>query len=293
MECTALSARQDWLTYAVTIHPHFSRPPQLSPLYQQYQHQHHWEYQQYQHQHLPNMSTIHQQHQPPVTPPPFTPDIICHNPWRTNEQSCSSQRQNQALGLFFHSWTLRPCSDPLCHAPHQQPRPLQTASPSLCSPTTSHPPSMPLSGSLGIQIALCKEKDSRPFKSPVSAHFPQTVQLVLNDIAASPVEDTPLTSPLAQKISPFPLSRKDKQQIRLAAKAKHLCLDADPFRHSVPFSPLLLFHPTIPIPQRKLAQPLITPYLEDIPDKPPADLLDLRRQLLLSFPKIAKPLSDS
>ena len=264
------------------IHPHFSLPPQLSPTRQQYQHQHH--------QHLPSMSIIHQQHQLPVTPPLFTPDTIHHNPWRTNEQSRSSQRRNKALGLFFHSWTPRPCSDPLCRAPHQQLP--QTTSPSPCSPTTSCLPSTPSSGSPGIQIALCKEKDSRPFKSPVSDHFPRTAQLVLKDVAASPVEDTPQTSLLAQKISPFPLSRKDKQQVRSAAKAKCLCLDADPFRHLAPFSPSLLFCPTIPIPQRKLAQPLITPYPEDIPDKPPADLLDLRRQLLLSFPKITKPLSD-
>ena len=268
----------------VTIHPHFSLPPQLSPLHQQYQHQHQ--------QRLPSMSTICQQHQLPITPPLFTPDTIHHSPWRTNEQSRSSQRWNQALGLFFHSWTLRPCSDPLCRAPHQQPHPLQTTSPSPCSPTTLHLPSMPSSGSPGIQIALCREKDLRPFKSPVSAHFPQTVQLVLNDVAASPVEDTPQTSLLALKISPFPLSRKNKQQVQATAKAKCLGIDADPFLHSTPSSPSLLFRPTIPIPWRKLAQPLITPYQEDIPGKPPADLLDLRRQLLLSFPKIAKPLSD-
>ena len=235
------------------------------------------------------MSTIQQQHQLPVTPPPFTPDIICHNPWRTNEQSRSLQRRNQALGLFFHSWTPRSCSDPLCRAPHQQPRPPQTTSHSPCSPMTSRPPSTPSNGSPGIQIALCKEKDSRPFKSPVSAHFPRTAQLVLQDVAASPVEDTPPTSPLALRTSPFPLSRRDKQQVRSAAKAKRPCLDVDPFRHLAPFSPSLLFHPTIPIPQRKLARPLITPYPEDIMDKPPTDLLDLRRQLLLSFPKVAKP----
>ena len=240
------------------------------------------------------MSTIHQQHQLLVTPPLFTPKTIHHNPWRINEQSYSTQRWNQAMGLFFHSWTpeMRPCSNPLCHAPHQQPRLRQTTSPSLCSPTTLRPPSTPSIGSPGILVTLCKEKDARPFKSPVSAHFPWTVQLVLNNVAASPVEDTPLTSPLAQKISPFPLSRRDKQQVRATTKAKHLCLDADPFHHLAPFSPSLLFRPIIPIPQRKLAQPLITPYLEDIPDKPPADLLDLRRQLLLSFPKVAKPLSD-
>ena len=238
------------------------------------------------------MSILQQQPQFLVTPPPFTPDIICHNPWRINKQSLSSQRRNQALSLFFHSWTPRPCSDPLCRAPHQQPRPLQTTSPSLCSLTTSRLPSTPSSGSPGIQIALCKEKDSRLFKSPVSARFSRTAQLVLKDVAASPVEDTPQTSPLAQKISPFPLSRREKQQVRSAAKAKRLCLDADPFRHLVPFSPSLLFHPIIPIPQRKLAQPLITPYQEDILDKPPANLLDLRRQLLLSFPKVTKPLSD-
>ena len=234
--------------------------------------------------------SITQQHQLPVTPPLLIPDIIYHNPWRTNKQSCSSQRRNQALSLFFHSWTPRPCSDPLCHTPHQQPRPPQTTSPSLCSPTTSRLPSTPSSGSPGIQIALCKEKDSRPFKSPVSTRFPRTAQLVLKDVATSPVEDTPPTSLLAQKTSPFPLSRRDKQQAWSVAKAK--CLDADPFHHLVPFSPSLLFCPTIPIPRRKLAQPLITPYLEDIPDKPPADLLDLRRQLLLSFPKVAKPLLD-
>ena len=140
-------------TANVMIHPHFSLPPRLSPIRQQYQHLHHRQHQhlhhrQHQHQH-PSMS-ITQQHQLPVTPPPLTPDIICHNPWRTNEQSRSSQRRNQALGLFFHSWTPRPCNDPLCRAPHQQPRPLQTTSPSLCSPTTSHLLSMPSSGSLGI-----------------------------------------------------------------------------------------------------------------------------------------------
>ena len=94
----------------VMIHPHFSLP-QLSPLCQQYQHQYH--------QHLLSMSTIHQQCPPfqlPVTPPPFTPETIYHNPWRTNKQSCSTQRQNQAMGLFFHSWTpeMQPCSNPLC-----------------------------------------------------------------------------------------------------------------------------------------------------------------------------------
>ena len=270
--------------------PHFSLPPQLSPScqhhrqHQQYQYQHHW--------HLPSMSTTHRQHQLPVTPPLFTPDTIHHNPWRTNEQSCSSQRWNKAIGLFFHSWTPRPCNDPLCRTPHQQPHLPQITSPSLCLLTTSHPPSTPSQGSLGIQVTLCKEKDSRPFKSPVSAHFPQTVQLVLNNVAASPVEDTPPTSLLALKTSPLPLSRKDKQQVRSAAKAKCLCLDMDPLCHLAPFSPSLLFRPTIPIPWRKLAQPLITPYSEDILDKPPADLLDLRKQLLLSFPKVAKPLLD-
>ena len=274
------------------IHPHFSLPPQLSPIRQQYQHpQQHQHQHHQQHQHLPNMSTI-QQHQLPVTPPPLTPDIICHNPWRTNEQSRSSQRRNQALGLFFHSWTPRSCSDPLCRVPHQQPRLPQTTSHSPCSLMTSHLPSTPLSGSPGIQIALCKEKDSRPFKSPVSAQFPRTAQLVLQDVAASPVEDTPPTSPLALRTSPFPLSRRDKQQVRSAAKAKGLCRDADPFPHLALSSLSLPFCPTIPIPQRKLAQPLITPYQEDILDKPPADLLDLRRQLLLSFPKVTKPLSN-
>ena len=267
------------------IHPHFSLPPQLLPTRQQYQHLHH---RQHQHQYLPSMSII-QQYQLPVTPPPLTPDIIRHNPWRTNEQSRSSQRRNQALGLFFHSWTPRPCSDPLCRAPHQQPRPLQTTSLSPCSPTTSLPPSTPSSGSPGIQIALCKEKDSRPFKSPVSALFPRTAQLVLKDVAASPVEDTPQTSLLAQKISPFSLSRRDKQQVRSAAKAKGLCRDADPFPHLAPSSLSLSFRPVIPIPRRKLAQPLTTPYLEDTLDKPPADLLDLRRRLLFSFPKVTDP----
>ena len=117
-------------------------------------------------------------------------------------------------------------------------------------------------------------------------------QLVLKDVAASPVEDTPPISPLAQKISPFPLSRRDKQQVRAAAKAKGICRDTDPFPHLTPSSLSLPFRPVIPIPRRKLAQPLITPYQENILDKPPADLLDLRRQLLLSFPKVAKPLSD-
>ena len=89
-----------------------------------------------------------------------------------------------------------------------------------------------------------------------------------------------------------PEQEGQKQQVQATTKAKCLCLDMDLFYHLVPFSPSLLFCPIIPIPQRKLAQPLITPYLKDIPDKPPTDLLDLRRQLLLSFPKVAKPLSD-
>ena len=137
------------------IHPHFSLPPQLSPSYQWYQHQHH--------QHLLSMSTIHRQHQLPVTPPPFTPDTIHHNPWRTNEQSRSSQRQNKALDLFFHSWTPRPCSDPLCCMPHQQPCLYQTTSPSLCSPTTSCPPSMPSIGSPGVTVdeSPCEEEGSK------------------------------------------------------------------------------------------------------------------------------------
>ena len=189
VHCSSVSCLCSGKGSGVTIHPHFSLPPRLSPSRQQYQHQHY--------RHLPSMSTTHQQHQLPVTLPLFTPDTIHHNPWRINKQSCSSQRRNKALGLFFHSWTPRPCSDPLCHTPHQQPRPLQTTSPSLCSPMTSRPPSMPSSGSPGIQIALCKEKDSRLFKSPVSTRFPRTAQLVLQDIAASPVEDTPPTSPLA------------------------------------------------------------------------------------------------
>ena len=78
----------------VTIHPHFSFPPQLSPTHQQYQRQHH-QHLLKQHPHLPSMSIIQLQHQLPVTPPPLTPDIIRHNPWRTNEQSRSSQRRDR------------------------------------------------------------------------------------------------------------------------------------------------------------------------------------------------------
>ena len=160
------------------IYPHFSLPPQLSPSHQRYQHQHH--------QHLPSMSIIHQQPQLPVTPLPTLPTSFKENPklWMsmTKAQRRAAKevrwaqqphlKGNQHPNLFFSSWTPGPCSDPLCCMPHQQPCPSQTTSPSPCSPMTSRPPSTPSTGLPGIWVTLCKEKDVRPFKSPVSAHFP-------------------------------------------------------------------------------------------------------------------------
>ena len=269
----------------VTIHPHFSLPPRPPPSYHQCQ----------QHQHL--MSTIQYQRQSyhlppyrPVTPPPCLPSYHDEDPalWqsmtkgqrkaakdRRRAEQPHRQHQYEHHLLTVESPT---CSDPLCRLPH-----LLSPSQTPCSLTTSPPLSTPSTGSQGTPVILCSEKDSRVFKCPVSAQFPRTVQLVLQDVTASPVEDTPPTSLLALKISPFPLSRKDKLQAWAASKARRLGQDA---LHSAPSSPSPPSRLIKPIPQRKLGQPLITPYLEDIQEKPLTDLLDLRRRLLLSFPNV-------
>ena len=122
--------------------------------------------------------------------------------------------------LFFQSWTpeITPCRDLLCRMPHHQ---NQTTSPSPCSQMTSPPMSTLSIGSPTIQVTLCKEKDSRAFRSPVSAQFPQTAQLVLQDVITSTAEEDRLANlPLAQRASPFPQTYKAKSRARATAKYK-------------------------------------------------------------------------
>ena len=122
--------------------------------------------------------------------------------------------------LFFQDWTseITPCCDLLCHMPHHQ---SQTTSHSPCSQMTLPPTNTPSIGSPTIQVTLCKEKDSRAFRSLVSTQFPQTAQLVLQDVVASTVEEDGLVNlPLAQKASPFPQTYKAKSKARTTAKYK-------------------------------------------------------------------------
>ena len=147
----------------------------------------------------------------PVTLPPVLPLSYEENPtlWMsmtkaqcraTKEERWAQQphlKCSQSPELFFQDWTseMTPCSDPLCYIPHHQ---SQTTFPSLCLQTTSPPMSMLSIGSPTIQVTLCKEKDLRVFRSPVSAQFPRTAQLVLQDVVTSPVEEDGLANlPLA------------------------------------------------------------------------------------------------
>ena len=198
--------------------------------------------------------------------------------------------RNPSPDLFFQSWIpeITPCRDPLCCMPHHQ---SQTTSPSPCSQTTSPPTSMPSIGSLTIQVTLCKEKDSRAFKSPVSAQFPRTAQLVLQDVVASTVEEDELANlPLAQRASPFPQTYKAKSRAHATAKYKRQ-KQAESTANTMLSLPCLFSHPHQSPPSiHPLPKPvhlMTPPYQEDIHGRPPADLLELRNELLLSFPKIA------
>ena len=171
--------------------------------------------------------------------------------------------------------------------PHHQ---SQTTSPSPCSQTTSPPMSTLSIGSPTIQVTLCKEKDSRAFRSPVSTQFPQTAQLVLQDIVASTVEEDGLANlPLAQRASLFPQTYKAKSRARATAKYKRQ-KQAESAANTMLSLPCLFAHPHQSPPSiRLLLKPvhlMTPPCQEDIRGKPPVDLLELRNELLSSFPKI-------
>ena len=240
----------------------------------------------------------------PVTPPPALPNSYEENPtlWMsmTKAQRHTAKEHRRAEqphlerspspDLFFQSWTpeITPCRDLLCRMPHCQ---SQTTSHSPCSQTTLPPTNMPSIGSPTIQVTLCKEKDSRVFRSPVSAQFPQTAQLVLQDIVASTVEEDGLVNlPLAQRASPFPQTYKAKSRARATAKYKRQ-KQAESAANTMLSLPCLFVYPhqsppsICPLP--KPAHLMTPPYQEDIRSRPPADLLELRNELLSSFPKIA------
>ena len=146
-------------------------------------------------------------------------------------------------------------------------------------------------GSPTIQVTLCKEKDSRAFRSPVSAQFPQTAQLVLQDVITSTAEEDRLANlPLAQRASPFPQTYKAKSRARATAKYKRQ-KQVESAANTMLSLPCLFAHPhqsppsIHPLP--KPAHLMMPPYQEDICGKPPANLLELRNELLSSFPKIA------
>ena len=208
-------------------------------------------------------------------------------PWRAEQPHLE---RNPSPSLFFQDWTpeIIPCRDPLCCMPHHQ---SQTTSPSPCSQTTSPPTNTPSTGSLTIQVTLCKEKDSRAFRSPVSAQFPRTAQLVLQDVVASTVEEDGLANlPLAQRASPFPQTYKAKSRACATAKYKRQ-KQAESIANTMLSLPCLFVHPHQSPPSiRPLPKPahlMTPPYQEDIRGRPPTDLLELRNKLLSSFPKIA------
>ena len=136
----------------------------------------------------------------------------CHAAKELRRAEQPHLERSPSPNLFFQSWTpeITPCRDPLCRMPHHQ---SQTTSHSPCSQTTSPLTNTPSIGLPTIQVTLCKEKDLRAFKSPVSAQFPRTAQLVLQDVVASTVEEDGLANlPLAQRASPFPQTYKAKSR---------------------------------------------------------------------------------
>ena len=257
------------------------------------------------------MSTLHYQRPSfqytpycPVTPLPVLPSSYEENPtlWMlmTKAQHHAAKEHRRAEqphlkrspspDLFFQSWTpeITPCHDLLCRMPHHQ---SQTTSPSPCSQMTSPPTTMPSIGLPTIQVTLCKEKDSRAFRSPVSAQFPRTAQLVLQDVIASTVEENGLANlPLAQRASPFPQTYKAKSRAHATAKYKRQ-KQVESAANTMLSLPCLFVHPHQSPPSiRPLPKPahlMTPPYQEDICSRPPADLLELRNELLSSFPKIA------
>ena len=262
------------------------------------------------------MSTLHYQRPSfqytpycPVTPPPVLPLSYEENPtlwmsmtkaqrYATKELRRAEQphlEHSPSPDLFFQSWTpeTTPCHDPLCRMPHHQ---SQTTSHSPCSQTTSPPTTTPSIGSPTIQVTPCKEKDLKAFRSPVSAQFPQTAQLVLQDVVVSTVEENGLANlPLAQRASLFPQTHKAKSRARATAKYKRQ-KQAESTANTMLSLPCLFLHPHQSPPNIRLlpkpAHLMTPPYQEDIRGRPPANLLELRNELLLSFPKIATTAPD-
>ena len=149
---------------------------------------------------------------------------------------------------------------------------------------------MPSIGLPTIQVILCKEKDSRAFRSPVFAQFPRTAQLVLQDVVASTVEEDGLANlPLAQRASPFPQTYKAKSRACATAKYKRQ-KQVESAANTMLSLPCLFAHPHQSPPSicllPKPVHLMTPPYQEDIRGKPPANLLELRNELLSSFPKI-------
>ena len=125
----------------------------------------------------------------------------------------------------------------------------------------------------------------------MSAQFPWTAQLVLQDVVASTVEEDGLANlPLAQRASPFPQTYKAKSRARVTAKYKRQ-KQAESAANTMLSLPCLFVHPHQSPPSIRLlpkpAHLMTPPYQEDIRVKPLADLLELRNELLSSFPKIA------
>ena len=214
----------------------------------------------------------------------------CHTAKELRRAEQPHLARSPSPDLFFQSWTpeITPCHDLLCCMPHHQ---NQTTSHSPCSQTTSPPMNMLSIGSPVIQVTLCKEKDSRAFRSPVSAQFPRTAQLVLQDVVTSTVEEDGLVNlPLAQRASPFPQTYKAKSRAHATAKYKRQ-KQAESAANTMLSLPCLFAHPHQSPPSiRPLPKPahlMTPPYQEDIRGRPPADLLGLRNELLSSLPKIA------
>ena len=209
------------------------------------------------------MSTLHYQRPSfqyapycPVTLPPVLPLSYKENPtlWMSmTKAQCHAAKElgraeqphlacSPSPDLFFQSWTpeITPCCDLLCRMPHHQ---SQTTSHSPCSQTTSPPTTTHSTGSPTIQVTLCKEKDLRVFRSPVSAQFPWTAQLVLQDVVASTVEEDGLVNlPLAQRASPFPQTYKAKSRARAMAKYKRQ-KQAESAANTMLSLPCLFAHP--------------------------------------------------
>ena len=95
--------------------------------------------------------------------------------------------------------------------------------------------------------------------------------------------------PLAQRASPFPQTYKAKSRAHVTAKYKRQ-KQAESAANTMLSLPCLFAHPHQSPPSIRLlpkpAHLMMLPYQEDIRSRPPANLLELRSELLSSFPKI-------